>query len=129
MLSFFQAWPQCKSLHNSKSLLIIHFYRFRVLKVHRTEPKKLILSDDDRIYDSHEIKDILNMVDTGNRSKSQGQKTTGGLTRVKSAFGIAGFVRFHSGYYIVRIILQLYMYYTVYRVTIQLVQNLPLTLM
>ena len=97
--------------------------------MHRTEPKKLILSDDDRIYDSHEIKDILNMVDTGNRSKGQGQKTTGGLTRVKSAFGIAGFVRFHSGYYIVRIILQLYMYYTVYRVTIQLVQNLPLTLM
>ena len=77
-----------------------------MLKVHRTEPKKLILSDDDRIYDSHEIKDILNMVDTGNRSKGQGQKTTGGLTRVKSAFGIAGFVRFHSGYYIVRIIFQ-----------------------
>ena len=75
-----------------------------MLKVHRTEPKKLILSDDDRIYDSHEIKDILNMVDTGNRSKGQGQKTTGGLTRVKSAFGIAGFVRFLSGYYIVRII-------------------------
>ena len=74
--------------------------------MHRTEPKKLILSDDDRIYDSHEIKDILNMVDTGNRSKGQGQKTTGGLTRVKSAFGIAGFVRFHSGYYIVRIIFQ-----------------------
>ena len=69
--------------------------------MHRTEPKKLILSDDDRIYEGHEIKDILNMVDTGNRSKT-GQKTTGGLTKLRCAFGIAGFVRFHSGYYIVR---------------------------
>ena len=81
--------------------LFAHQRRFRVLKVHRTEPKKLILSDDDRIYEGHEIKDILNMVDTGNRSKT-GQKTTGGLTKLRCAFGIAGFVRFHSGYYIVR---------------------------
>ena len=72
-----------------------------MLKVHRTEAKKLILSDDDRIYEPHEIKDILNMVEYGNRSKGQGQKTTGGLTRIRAAFGIAGFVRFQEGYYLV----------------------------
>lgn len=41
--------------------------RFRVLKVHRNEPRKLVLSDEDRVYNYQEIKDLLHMVDTGNR--------------------------------------------------------------
>merc|ERR1719370_1983138 len=42
------------------------------------------------------------MIDVGNRSKS-GQKIGSGLTKTVSAFGLAGFVKFLEGYYIVLI--------------------------
>ena len=76
--------------------------RFRVLKIDRTDPKGLNISDDTTLYNAKEIKELLTMIDVGNRSKI-GQKMGSGLTRQGSAFGIAGFVRFLEGYYIILI--------------------------
>jgi len=75
---------------------------FRVLKIDRLDPKNLNISDDKTLYNNREIRDLLTMIDVGNRSKI-GQKIGSGLTRTVSAFGIAGFVRFLEGYYIVLI--------------------------
>ena len=76
--------------------------RFRVLKIDRTDPKGLNICDDTTVYSSKEIRDLLTMIDDGNRSKI-GQKMGPGLTRTVSAFGIAGFVKFLEGYYIILI--------------------------
>ena len=76
--------------------------RFRVLKIDRTDPRGLNISDDTTVYSSKEIRDLLTMIDDGNRSKI-GQKMGSGLTRTVSAFGIAGFVKFLEGYYIILI--------------------------
>lgn len=76
--------------------------QFRVLNVHRDEPRDLVITDDHIVYDTREIKSLLMMADVGNRSKV-GQKVGYGLTKTLSAFGIAGFVRFLEGYYILLI--------------------------
>lgn len=76
--------------------------QFRVLNVHRNEPRDLVITDDHIVYDTQEIKSLLMMADVGNRSKV-GQKVGYGLTKTLSAFGIAGFVRFLEGYYILLI--------------------------
>ena len=64
--------------------------KFRVLKIDRMDPKRLNISDDPAVYNSKEIRDLLTMIDVGNRSKI-GQKMGSGLTRTVSAFGIAGY--------------------------------------
>jgi len=74
---------------------------FRILKIDRTD-QNLNISDDKTLYTNREIRDLLTMIDVGNRSKV-GQKMGSGLTRTVSAFGIAGFVKFLEGYYIVLI--------------------------
>ena len=76
---------------------------FRVLKIDRDEGKLLEVSDDKTIYNTREIRDLLTMIDVGNRSKSAGQKIGSGLTKNVSAFGLVGFVRFLEGYYIILI--------------------------
>ena len=63
--------------------------KFRVLKIDRMDPRKLNISDDTTVYSNREIRDLLNMIDGGNRSKI-GQRMGSGLTRTVSAFGIAG---------------------------------------
>ena len=73
-----------------------------MLKIDRVETKKLEVSDDKTIYNTREIRDLLTMIDVGNRSKI-GQKIGSGLTKTVSAFGLAGFVRFLEGYYIILI--------------------------
>ena len=80
----------------------LSFFYFRVLKIDRVETKKLEVSDDKTIYNTREIRDLLTMIDVGNRSKI-GQKIGSGLTKTVSAFGLAGFVRFLEGYYIILI--------------------------
>ena len=75
---------------------------FRVLKIDRQDPKNLHISDDKTIYTNREIRNLLTMIDVGNRSKI-GQKIGSGLTKTVSAFGLAGFVRFLEGYYVVLI--------------------------
>ena len=43
--------------------------KFRVLKIDRMDPRKLNISDDTTVYTNREIRDLLNMIDGGNRSK------------------------------------------------------------
>ncbi|XP_076466433.1 polyphosphoinositide phosphatase-like isoform X2 [Babylonia areolata] len=76
--------------------------RFRVLKIDRTEPRELVISDDKAEYSRTEIRSVLSMIDGGNKSKRAAQGSVG-LSKTTSAFGIAGFVRFLEGPYIILI--------------------------
>ncbi|XP_075451144.1 polyphosphoinositide phosphatase [Ascaphus truei] len=76
--------------------------KYRVLKIDRTEPKDLVIIDDQHVYTQPEVRELLGRLDLGNRTK-MGQKGLSGLSRAVSAFGIVGFVRFLEGYYIVLI--------------------------
>jgi hypothetical protein len=71
--------------------------RFRLLKINRTiaRPKDLaeIVIEDPLIYTAEEIRDILHMV-------SEGNKQSGGIAKICTAFGLVGFVRFLNGYYL-----------------------------
>ncbi|KZC14668.1 Polyphosphoinositide phosphatase [Dufourea novaeangliae] len=64
--------------------------RFRVLKIDRMEPKELVVVDDKREYTQDEIKDLVNMIDMGNRTRIGQRNNVGGVARVVSAFGIVG---------------------------------------
>ena len=64
--------------------------RFRVLKIDRMEPKELIVIDDKMEYTQDEIRDLVNMIDMGNRNRACQRGNTGGVARVVSAFGIVG---------------------------------------
>ncbi|KAF7992786.1 hypothetical protein HCN44_005130 [Aphidius gifuensis] len=74
--------------------------RFRVLKIDRMEPKDLIVVDDKVEYNQNEIAELVNMIDDGNRNRAQRNKFSG-VTKIVSAFGIVGFIRFLEGYYII----------------------------
>ena len=41
--------------------------KFRILKIDRTEPKELNISDDNIVYNEKEIRNVLTMIDVGNR--------------------------------------------------------------
>lgn len=56
---------------------------FRVLKIDRSEPSELNVSEDPVWYSLQEVKSLLQRIDEGNRS-------TGGLAFVTKAYGIAG---------------------------------------
>ncbi|GJN39891.1 hypothetical protein PR202_gb29041 [Eleusine coracana subsp. coracana] len=56
---------------------------FRVLKIDRSEPSELHVSEDPVWYSLQEVKSLLQRIDEGNRA-------TGGLTFVTKAYGIAG---------------------------------------
>ena len=73
---------------------------YRLLKVDRTEPKSLVIDDDNRKYTEKEIDEILKMIDGGNINSVN---KTNGLQKTVSSFGIVGFVRFLEGYYILLI--------------------------
>ncbi|XP_043270839.1 polyphosphoinositide phosphatase isoform X2 [Venturia canescens] len=64
--------------------------RFRVLKIDRTEPRELTVVDDKIEYTQDEIKDLVNMIDMGNRNRAGQRSKTGGVAKVVSAFGIMG---------------------------------------
>lgn len=64
--------------------------RFRVLKIDRMEPKELVVVDDKREYTQDEIKDLVNMIDMGNRTRSGQRSNIGGVAKIVSAFGIVG---------------------------------------
>ena len=73
---------------------------YRLLKIDRTEPKSLLIDDDNRKYTEREIDEILQMIDGGNTNSVN---KTSGLQKTVSSFGIVGFVRFLEGYYILLI--------------------------
>jgi hypothetical protein len=68
--------------------------RFRVLKIDRMEPRELILLDDKIEYTQKEIKDLVKMIDMGNRNRGNQRSNTSGVAKVVSAFGIIGNVKF-----------------------------------
>ncbi|CAH1159816.1 unnamed protein product [Phaedon cochleariae] len=72
--------------------------RFRVLKIDRMEAKELEIYDDKVEYTQEEIHNLICMIDSGNR-----RATGGGFSKVISAFGIVGFIKFLEGYYIILI--------------------------
>lgn len=67
---------------------------FRVLKIDRSEPSDLNISEDPVVYSPHEIKSLLQRIAEGNRA-------TGGLTFVAKVFGIAGCIKFLESYYLI----------------------------
>lgn len=62
---------------------------FRVLKIDRTQAQTLSITDDRLTYSSAEIKQLLTMIDVGNRSKV-GQKMGSGFTKTISSYGLLG---------------------------------------
>ncbi|OVA11474.1 Synaptojanin [Macleaya cordata] len=67
---------------------------FRVLKIDRSEPSDLNISEDPVVYTQQEVKNLLQRIMEGNRS-------TGGLTFVAKVFGIAGCIKFLESYYLI----------------------------
>ncbi|KAI1286771.1 Polyphosphoinositide phosphatase [Halotydeus destructor] len=99
------SWVQRVALYETKA----RFYligsnntqtKFRVLKIDRTEPKDLVVVDDKFEYNQSEIRDILSRINHGNRPA---KSSNTGLSRLLSAFGLLGFVRFTEGFYIILI--------------------------
>ncbi|XP_065323489.1 polyphosphoinositide phosphatase-like isoform X3 [Gordionus sp. m RMFG-2023] len=76
--------------------------KFRILKIDRTEEKDLIIHEEEVSYNFEEIKELLQMVDLGNRTKVA-LKNQNKLSKNISAFGIIGFVKFLFGYYVILI--------------------------
>ncbi|XP_028792327.1 phosphoinositide phosphatase SAC1 isoform X2 [Neltuma alba] len=67
---------------------------FRVLKIDRSEPSDLSISEDPVVYTPQEIKNLLQRIAEGNRA-------TGGLTFVTKVYGIAGCIKFLESYYLI----------------------------
>ncbi|KAI5567551.1 hypothetical protein BDE02_13G097900 [Populus trichocarpa] len=67
---------------------------FRVLKIDRSEPSDLNISEDLVVYSPQEINNLLQRIAEGNRA-------TGGLNFVVKAYGIAGCIKFLESYYLI----------------------------
>lgn len=67
---------------------------WRVLKIDRSEPSELNISEDPVAYTQQECNDLLQRIADGNRA-------TGGLSFVTKAFGIVGCIRFLGSYYLI----------------------------
>lgn len=67
---------------------------FRVLKIDRSEPSELNISEDPVVYSQQEVKNLLQRISEGNRS-------TGGLAFVAKVYGIAGCIKFLESYYLI----------------------------
>ncbi|KDP42390.1 hypothetical protein JCGZ_02447 [Jatropha curcas] len=67
---------------------------FRVLKIDRSEPSDLNISEDPVVYSPQEIKSLLQRIAEGNRA-------TGGLNFVAKVYGIAGCIKFLESYYLI----------------------------
>lgn len=89
--------------------------RFRLLKIDRMESKDLEIYDDKVEYTAEEIRNLIGMIESGNRRAGGG-----GFSKVISAFGIVGFIKFLEGYYIILITkrrrVALIGHYTIYKI-------------
>ncbi|KIJ30197.1 hypothetical protein M422DRAFT_784087 [Sphaerobolus stellatus SS14] len=70
--------------------------RHRMLKIDRTVQNELTITEDDAIYSGKQMSNVLKMLEDGNKS-------AGGLGKARVFFGIAGFIRFTAGWYMVLI--------------------------
>ncbi|KAG9014934.1 phosphatidylinositol-3,5-bisphosphate 5-phosphatase [Tulasnella sp. 427] len=68
--------------------------RHRMLRIERTTGSELEVTEDNMIYDSRQLAEILKMLE-------EGSKPLGGLQKSQPFFGIAGFVRFTAGWYMI----------------------------
>ncbi|KAJ3543835.1 hypothetical protein NMY22_g2991 [Coprinellus aureogranulatus] len=99
--------PHTQSVYN-KFLLYenrVRFYiiasnttdsRHRIIKIDRTpnEGHELIVVEDEAEYSGRQMSAMLKMLDDGN-------KPYGGLGKAKVFFGVAGFIRFTAGWYLI----------------------------
>ncbi|KAJ7949684.1 Phosphoinositide phosphatase family protein [Quillaja saponaria] len=67
---------------------------YRVLKIDRSEPSDLNISEDPVVYSPQEIKNLLQRIAEGNRA-------TGGLAFKTKAYGIAGCIKFLESCYLI----------------------------
>uniref|UniRef100_A0A7N0VMF0 SAC domain-containing protein n=1 Tax=Kalanchoe fedtschenkoi TaxID=63787 RepID=A0A7N0VMF0_KALFE len=67
---------------------------YRVLKIDRSEPSDLNISEDPVVYSQQEIKSLLQRISEGNRA-------TGGLSFFGKVYGIAGCIKFLESYYLI----------------------------
>ncbi|XP_050232118.1 phosphoinositide phosphatase SAC2-like isoform X2 [Mercurialis annua] len=65
---------------------------WRVLKIDRLDPSELNILEDYTTYSEIECRELLKRIDEGNKS-------TGGLNKVTTCYGIVGFVKFLGPYY------------------------------
>lgn len=102
---------------------------FRVLKIDRTEPKELVISDDKHVYSKSQITNLLTTIDSGNRPATKQKQQSTGLTKKLSAYGIVGFVKFLEGYYMILITkrskVALLGSHTIYKVEDTVMQYIP----
>ncbi|KAF8346534.1 SacI homology domain-containing protein [Amanita rubescens] len=68
--------------------------RHRIIRIHRSSPDELNIVEDDAEYSGKQMTSMLKMLDDGN-------KASGGLGKPKVFYGIAGFVKFTAGWYII----------------------------
>ncbi|KAH8822765.1 polyphosphoinositide phosphatase [Flagelloscypha sp. PMI_526] len=68
--------------------------RHRIIKIDRTAQDELNVIEDDSEYTGKEMTAMLKMLEDGNKS-------SGGLGKARVFFGIAGFIRFTAGWYMV----------------------------
>ncbi|KAH0834053.1 putative polyphosphoinositide phosphatase [Lanmaoa asiatica] len=68
--------------------------RHRIIKIDRTSPVDLHVVEDDTDYSGKQMSAMLKMLDDGN-------KGSGGIGRARVIFGIAGFVKFTAGWYMI----------------------------
>ncbi|KIY44512.1 hypothetical protein FISHEDRAFT_51229 [Fistulina hepatica ATCC 64428] len=68
--------------------------RHRILKIDRTSQEDLIVVDDGAEYTGRQMSAMLKMLDDGN-------KPQGGLGKPRVFYGIAGFIRFTAGWYMI----------------------------
>ncbi|KAJ8588583.1 hypothetical protein M405DRAFT_901887 [Rhizopogon salebrosus TDB-379] len=67
---------------------------YRIIKVDRTLQSDLVVVEDDTDYSRKQMNNMLNMLEDGN-------KGSGGLGKQRAIFGIAGFVKFTAGWYMI----------------------------
>ncbi|KAK7470217.1 phosphatidylinositol-3,5-bisphosphate 5-phosphatase [Stygiomarasmius scandens] len=68
--------------------------RHRIIKIDRTSQDELVVIEDEAEYSGKQMSAMLKMLDDGN-------KNSGGLGKAKVFFGIAGFIRFTAGWYMI----------------------------
>ncbi|XP_014233608.1 polyphosphoinositide phosphatase isoform X2 [Trichogramma pretiosum] len=73
---------------------------FRVLRIVRSEPKELNIINDEKEYTQQEVREMVKAIDSEGNDTSR-KHGVSNITKIVSAFGIIGFVRFLEGYYIV----------------------------
>ncbi|KAG6853214.1 hypothetical protein C0991_006117 [Blastosporella zonata] len=70
--------------------------RHRIIKIDRTTQDELVIVEDEAEYSGKQMTAMLKMLDDGNRA-------SGGLGKARVVFGIAGFIRFTAGWYMILI--------------------------